>query len=342
MKQLSYRDLAVFCEQISMMIRSGILLHSGVQMIADDTSSPQKKAVFQDIADQLAKGELLETALKSTAAFPEYMIHIVEIGTKSGKLDTVMTALSAYYSRQQSMRENIKSAVVYPLVLIIMMLIVLIFLAAKVLPVFGQVFNSLGAQMSPFAVYIMNIGSLFSRYSIIFIVLFLVLLAFCLFIMRTETGKTAVAGFLMGKKIAEKFAVATFTSSMALMLSSGLDLDLAFRLSSQAVGNRAVRSKIEKARALMDGQSVSFIEALEKVSLLSNTMTGLLSMGSLSGSMDSALEYIADLYEEGYQSALMRKVALIEPVSIVAVSILIGSVLMSVMFPLLGVLSAIG
>jgi type IV pilus assembly protein PilC len=342
MKQLSFGDLAVFCEQISMMIRSGIMLHSGMQMITDDTSNPQKKAIYQDVSNQLAKGAMLDVALQSSPAFPEYMVHMVEIGTKSGKLDSVMGALSAYYNRQQSMRENIKSAVVYPLVLILMMLVVLIFLAAKVLPVFEQVFKSLGTQMSPWATYIMKIGTLFSQYSLVLVILFLVLAAASFYITRTESGRSSLTGFLMGRRTAEKFAVATFTSSMALMLSSGLDLETAIRLSSQAVSNQSVKAKIEKARVLMNESSLSFVESLEKVDLLSNTMTGLLSMGYQAGSVDTAMEYIAGLYEEEYQAALMKKVSLIEPVSIVVISILIGSILVSVMFPLLGVLSTIG
>lgn len=342
MKQLSYRDLSIFCEQVSMMVRSGIMLHSGVQMIADDTSDAQKRSIFQNISDQLASGGRLDEALKSTSAFPEYMVRIVEIGMKAGKLDNVLTSLSAYYDRQQAMRNNIKSAIVYPFVLVCMMLVVLIFLASKVLPVFGQVFNSLGAQMSPWTTYIMKVGSLFSQYSLVLVILFLILLAISLYITRTEKGKTAAVSLLTGKKTAERFAVATFTSSMALMLSSGLDLDLTFRLSSQAITNRTVRDKIENARKLMNEESASFVEALEKVNLLTNSMAGLLSMGYQAGTADSALEYIAELYEEEYQSSLARKVALIEPVSIVVISVLIGSILLSVMFPLLGVLSTIG
>ncbi|WP_019850141.1 type II secretion system F family protein [Desulfitobacterium sp. PCE1] len=342
MKQLSFRDLAVFCEQISMMIRSGIMLHAGMQMIADDTSNVQKKAIFQDVSTQLAKGDMLDVALRSSPVFPEYMIHMVEIGTSSGKLDTVLTALSAYYNRQQSMRDHIRSAVVYPFVLILMMLIVLIFLAAKVLPVFEQVFKSLGTQMSPWASHIMKIGSLFNQYSLVLVLLFLLLVAAGLFMTRMESGRTAFTGFLMGKKTSEKFAVATFTSSMALMLSSGLDLELAMRLSSQAISDRTVGKKVEGARALMAEGALPFIEALQKSDLLSNAMTGLLSMGYQAGSVDSAMEYIAGIYEEEYQTALMRKVAMIEPVSIIIVSVLIGSILVSVMFPLLGVLSTIG
>ena len=222
------------------------------------------------------------------------------------------------------------------------MLLVLIFLAAKVLPVFEQVFNSLGTQMSPWAAYIMKIGTMLNQYSVALVLLLFILLVIGFLMIRSEGGRAVLANLFIGKKTSEKFAVATFTSSMALMLSSGLDLDLAFRLSAQAITNSAVREKIEKAERLMQEESVPFVECLERVGLLSNTMTGLLSMGNQAGSIDAAMEYISDRYEEEYQAALMKKVSLIEPVSVVLISVLIGSILISVMFPLLSVLSNIG
>ena len=342
MKQFKSRELAVFCEQTSMMIKSGILLHSGMQMITDDTVNLNKKAAYQTVSDKLSEGLMLHEALKASTAFPQYMIHMTEIGAKTGKLDSVMDALAVYYDRQHTTRENIKSAVVYPLVLIIMMLMVLIFLSAKVLPVFEQVFSSLGTQLSPAAENIMKIGTVFSRYSVLLTVILILLIVAGLILNRSEAGKSLLSILLMGRNISEKFAIATFTSSMSLMLSSGLDVELSIQLSEQAISNKPVKDKIKKTLQIMNEEPISFIDAIQKVGLLSNTMTGLLSTGYQAGSIDSAMEYIAGLYEEEYESSMMKRVSLIEPISVFILSVLIGSILVSVMFPLLGVLSTIG
>jgi type IV pilus assembly protein PilC len=325
-----------------MMLKSGIMVHSGMQMITDDTVNTKKRKVYQSVSDSLSDGEMLHEALKRADAFPDYMITMAEIGTRSGKLETVMNALASYYDRQHTMRENIKSAVVYPLVLIVMMLMVLIFLSAKVLPVFAQVFKSLGTQLSPGAAYMMKAGTLFSKYSLILSVFLIVFIAAGFFLSRTESGKALLPSMMMGRRISEKFSIATFTSSMALMLSSGLDLDLSIQLSEKAVSNQTIQKKIRNARTIMEQEPISLVDALQQVDLLSNTMTGLLATGYQAGALDSAMEYIAGLYEEEYESALMRKVSLIEPISIFILSVLIGSILVSVMFPLLGVLSTIG
>lgn len=342
MKQLSYRELSVFCGQISMMIQAGILLHAGVQMIANDTTDSRKKAIYKAIADRLAEGDTLDVALQASAAFPQYMIRLTEIGSKSGKLDAVMEALASYYSRRQSLQDSTRSAVVYPLILIGMMLAVLVVLTSKVMPIFQQVFHSLGTDISPWAAAIMNLGISFSRFSLLFAVLFVLLFVALLLISGSEKGRFSLFSLVMGRKITEKFDIATFASSMSLMLAGGIDMDTAFRLSEQAVSGKATKQKIIAAAESMRVGATSLTQALSEVALLSDTMTGLLATASQSGSVDSALQYIADIYEEEYESAMMKRVALIEPISVALISLLIGFILISVMLPLLSILSGIG
>lgn len=342
MRPLSDRDLAGFCQQVSMILKSGIMIHAGLQMIADDTSNPARKAIFQKAADQLSENNPLHNALRSTSAFPEYFISMVEIGSESGSLDTVMESLSTYYNRKHNMMENLKSAIVYPCILILMMSVVLIFLASTVLPVFQRVFNNLGAELSPGITLLMNIGSSFSQYSLVIIlsVLFLLLAAFLVF--RTEKGKASLSQFMAKRKASEGFSLASFTSSMSLMISSGLDLERSAEFSLQVVSNEGIKAKVRACLQVMEEEQLSFVDAVEKVQLFSNSTLGILSMGAKSGSIDSAMQYMADLYEEEYEKALIKRVSLIEPISITIISLLIGSILISVMFPLLGILSSIG
>ncbi|MDD2218150.1 MAG: type II secretion system F family protein [Eubacteriales bacterium] len=341
MKQFSYRELSVFCGQISMMVNSGILLHSGIQMIANDTSDYRKKEIFYELSTHMEAGDSIDVALQKTGAFPQYMLRLIKIGTRSGKLDSVMEALASYYGRQHTLKENIKSAIIYPIVLIAMMLIVLIFLTSKVMPVFAQVFHSLGTEISPWTAAIMNIGITFGRYSAVFAILSVLLFVALLLTIRTEKGRFSFFSFIMGRKIAYKFDIATFTSSMSLMLSGGLDIETAFNLSGEAVSSDRIKSKIKTAEELMRKGTISFSHALSEVAILSDTMTTLLSTGAQAGSVDSALQYIADIYEEEYRNAMMRRVSLIEPISVAVISILIGSILVSVMLPLLSILSGI-
>jgi len=176
----------------------------------------------------------------------------------------------------------------------------------------------------------------------VIIVLLLALLLGGIWIFRSRKGRLLMTGFLAKWKASESFSIASFTSSMALMISSGLDIQRAAELSLQVVSNEGVKAKVAACLTSMESQQLSFVDAVEKVKLFSSSTLGLLSMGTKSGSMDSAMQYIADLYEEEYEKSLVKKVSLIEPISIAIISLLIGSILISVMFPLLGILSSIG
>lgn len=341
-KPLSPRELSIFCEQAAMMIKSGMLLYYGMQMLAKDTEDIRIKGILEELSGRLATKESFEDALLSTGAFPDYMIHMVAIGSESGRLDSVMDSLSTYYNRQYNLREMIKSAIVYPSVLIGMMLTVLIFLITKVLPVFKNVFNSLGANLSASADLIVRVGNLLSHYSILLSIIIVLFFLSLLFFTKTKKGHDIWNKWLAQRKFSENFSISAFASSMALMLSSGLDTEQSMRLSLQMVVNTNVKSKIEQCIKLVSEHDESLIGALEKTNIFSNTTVGILSIGSKAGTLDSAMNFIADLYENEFQSSVMKKIALIEPISVSVLSILIGLILISVMFPLLGVMSSIG
>lgn len=340
MKQMNYQELSGFCEQLSMIIKSGMMVYAGMQMIADDTAESQRKAGFQQMADLLKANETLAFAVESADGFPDYFVHMIKVGEESGRLDAVLSGLASYYHKQHAMRENLKSAVLYPSVLIVMMLLVLIFLVTKVLPVFQGVYQSLGAEMSAWVVSMMKVGDMISGYFFVLLI-FIVLGAGTAFLLtRTEKGRTHLSDFIGGKNSSQRFSVAAFTSSMSMTMASGLNPYHAMELSIAVVPNKEVKEKLNTALAEMK-EKLSLVECLSKTNLLSNTSLGILSIGESAGSLDTAMDTLAEIYEEEYEQILSKRVSLIEPISIAILSVLIGTVLVSVMFPLLGILSSI-
>lgn len=340
-KPLSSRELAIFSEQVAMIIQSGMLIHTGLQMITDDTTDPRMKKILQEVSNHLEAQESLSQALALSGVFPDYLIHMVSIGTESGRLDSVMRSLSDYYSRQHTIGENLKSAIVYPAVLIFMMLTVLIFLVSKVLPIFQNVFQSLGTGLSSGATSIMSLGTMLAHYSFFFVIIVVFFILVILFLYYTEKGRRIWGAWLAQRKLSEKFSISAFASSMALMLSSGLDTEHSMKLSVQMIPNNNVKSKVNQCIQRLEGGNESFISALENTKFFSNTTMGILSVGSKCGTIDSAMQYVADIYEDEFQSSVMKKISLIEPISVATLSVLIGIILISVMFPLLGVMSSL-
>lgn len=342
MRRLSDAELAMFSEEIAMILRSGLLLPAGVRMLAEDAGNPFEKNLFDVIGASLDESRTFSGALKETGAFPGYFSAMTEIGEESGKLEEIMSGLSDYYNRQRSMKEALKSAVLYPSVLIALLVALLAFLSAAVFPVFQKVFADLGAVMNPGAEFLIRAGTAVGhRAEAIIFAMALLALAAGLGL-KTKKGKASLNRFLANRKMMERFSAAAFTSSMALTLSSGMDMEKASVLAAGAMPESRLKEKAGRIAKEMEENKISFGEAMEQTGMFSGAAMGILTAGYKSGRLDHAMQYISELYEEEYQSGLIKGISLIEPVSNAAVSVLAGTILVSVMFPLLGIMASIG
>ncbi|MEI8216909.1 MAG: type II secretion system F family protein [Eubacteriales bacterium] len=340
-KQLTARELSVFCDQISIILKSGLPLHHGLGLLCENVSDSWLQGILKFIANDVTDNKTLYSAIQNTGAFPEYVGNMINIGSESGKLDDAMQALSEFYSREADLKENIKSAVVYPTILILMMTLVMMVLSIKVLPIFSEVFKSLGTTMSPFAVNIMNIGMALGKYSFIILGILALILLIIFISSKTEKGLKFFSGFLSRGKLSEKISLSRFTSSMAMMLASGLDTEHAMELSTSVIGNTHIKEKVNSSILLIKNNT-SFIDALYKSDLFPNFAISMISLGFKAGSLDIVMKKVADSYEEEVQSHLVKRVSLIEPISVGVLSVLVGIILISVMLPLMGVMSQIG
>jgi type IV pilus assembly protein PilC len=340
-RQLSAREISVFCDQVCIILRSGIQLHLGLAMISEDIPNNWLKEILKSISADVTENKSLFVAIQNTGAFPEYVANMVNIGSESGKLDDTMEALSEFYSREADLKDSIRSAVVYPTLLILMMAFVMMVLSIKVLPIFNEVFKSLGTTMSPFALGVMNFGLSIGNYSFFILVTLAILLILIFFSSKTEKGMKFFSNILSKGELSEKISTSRFTSSMAMMLASGLDTQHSLELSTSVIGNKKIFDKVNRCIDLVK-DNTSFIDALYMVSLFPSITVSMVNLGFKAGSLDTIMKKIADSYEEDVENHLIKRVSLIEPISIGVLTILVGIILVSVMLPLIGVMSQIG
>ena len=335
------KDLAIFCMQLALVLKSGIVLHEGISMMLEDIEQDAIKETLIVLEKELSAGKTLDRALVTEGSFPGYMTDMIEIGIKSGRLEDVMIALGSYYEREEALRQSIKSAVFYPLILSTMMLIVMMVLSIKVLPIFQEVFNNLGGEISGIAQVFMKFGMAVSSYVYVIVIGIILITIGVIGIVKTEKGKQ-IGEELIGKlKITEKIATARFAAAMALMMASGLDTEEALKMASKLVKNKKVKKKVEWCEVRLK-EGAAFINTLSESRIFSKLATRMLSMGMKMGNIDAVMKQVADAYEEEVQGALNKRVAMIEPISVAVLSLLIGSILISVMLPLMGIMSSIG
>ena len=335
------KDLSIFCTQLALVLKSGIVLHEGIAMMIEDMEQGAMRENLIIIEKKLSEGNMLNAALLVTGSFPKYMTDMVKIGEISGRLEDVMTSLGNYYEREEALKQSIKSAVFYPLILSSMMLIVMLVLSIKVLPIFQEVFNNLGGEISGIAQSFMKVGAVTGQYIYVIVVVIILITLAVIAGIKTKRGKY-LARKLAGKlKITEKIATARFASAMALMMASGINTDEALTTSLKLVENEKVKDKAKLCEAQLKGGN-SFINALSESQVFSNLATRMLSMGMKTGNIDEVMKQVADNYEEEVRTDLNKRVAVIEPVSVAVLSIMIGSILISVMLPLMGIMVSIG
>ncbi|MCL2016179.1 MAG: type II secretion system F family protein [Defluviitaleaceae bacterium] len=342
---LSFSEISAFCAQMSMILKSGISLAEGIGIMRDDAENPDGKSILAIIHDDVEKGTPLFTALEKTDKFPDYMLTMIEIGEATGKLENVMESLTSYYEREEAIARTIRSAVAYPLVMIAMMLAVIIILIVQVMPIFSEVFQGLGAQMTGFPLAVMNFGQALSNYSMV-IVIVLVVIAAALLIMRsTRAGKEALVkfkeNFIFTRSLYAKIASGKFASAMSLMLASGMDTDKSLEMVHKLVDTPSIRVKIAKCqRLLADG--TNFSDSLVHVGMFSGVYARMVSVAFKTGAMDNIMEKLAVRYEEETNAQINNIISIVEPSLVAVLSVIVGVILLSVMLPLMGIMAAIG
>jgi type IV pilus assembly protein PilC len=336
-KVLSNMELSAFCQQIAMILNAGLPTYYGISILKDDAPDEQTRALLEEIYAPMETGQTLYAALSMTGAFPDYMLHMIELGEQTGRLEEVLISLTSYYEREASIRAGIKNAVTYPLVMTIMMLAVIVVLIAKVLPVFSQIYEELGSGLTGFALTMMKISNVLNRYMIVFVVIFIALLLGAFILYKTDFGKM----LFQGRRLAMSIAASRFANCMHLSLASGLDTDHGLDLAQELVNNPYMQEHIRSCRDhLKNGES--FPEALVDSGIFSKLYASWITIGYKTGAMDEVMERIGKAYEDESQSQLDRFIATLEPTLVIILSVFIGLILISFLLPLLGIMSSIG
>lgn len=344
-KQLDGPYLSSFCMEMSLCLKAGISLSEGIYMLAADETDKDLKEMLDGIYKKMDEGSSFEDALKAADCFPKYVIDMVEIGTKTGRLEDVMRALSGYYTRQEQITASIKNAVVYPFVLMFMLLLVIGVLVVKVLPIFNDVYNELGAEMSAIAVTIMNIGTAITQYAavILGVVVVLVIIAVIISAVPSLSLKAVTLWnkVTAGRKVSKKISSARFASGMAMTLASGLDTDESLDMVERITENPVMLGRIKKCRELMASGEL-FVDAISKAEIFPSLYCRMLSIGFKTGTADTVMEEIARRSEVEVNEDIESIINKVEPTLVIIMSLIVGLILLSVMLPLMSIMTSIG
>ena len=348
MKQmlLSNDWLSAFCLELSLLLRAGISAGDGLHLLAEEEQEADGKNLLRTLAEQVESGTPLTAALRETERFPAYVVGLLEVGERSGRAEEALGALSRYYDQRRRLDRYVRGALLYPAMLMLLMLVVIVVLLAKVLPVFEEVYASLGGQLTGVAGGLLSLGR---GLDAVMPVLCVLLALGMVFLACFATSHRVRAGILArwnrvggDRGVARSLATARFAQALAMGLTSGLPVEEALELAASLqsdVPAAAARYRDCRAR-LADGAGLA--EALRQSGVFTPAHCRLLALGLRSGGGDAVMEELARRLSEDAQQALEDCVGRVEPTLVIGTSVLVGLVLLSVMLPLMHILAAIG
>ncbi len=342
-KQFSHNEIASFCHQMTMILHAGISSYEGISLMCDDSENKEVLLQLSPIKEALGEGQSFYNALITSQSFPEYFLDMILIGEKSGRLEEVLNTLGIHYERLHENSENIKNAVSYPFIMIMMMLLVVLVLITQVLPIFNRVFEQLGSSLTGFSKVVLNIGKALSTYSYVFIGIVIVALILYFFFTRSQIGKQKFYDFMtrfsMTRQISLKMALSQFTSGLSIALSSGLDINESITMAKRLVKHKELNKRIEKVQELSVTKDIA--TSLCDAQVLTGMYARLIKIGYKTGGIDNILLDISSRYDDETNERMTHIISIIEPTLVAILSIMVGLILLSIMMPLIGIMSSL-
>lgn len=343
-KKLSAEELFAFSDEMHMMIASGVSSLEGITLMLEEAKDSGEKALLQQMQDTIYATGSFAMAVKDTEVFPEYYVYMIEIGEQTGNTDSVLRALGNHYEREHAIRRAIRSAVSYPLLMMTMMLVIITVLVTKIMPIFERVFIQLGSSMEGFSGGLLKVGDFIAKYGAIFVVIILLLIGIGIYFAKAPKGKkqflNMVCKFKTFRSIYEKIMISRFASGMSMTISSGMDMMQALETAGSLVTYDKLKSKVQKCKDLFS-DSTDMGTAFSESGIFTGLFGRMVVLSAKTGNMEQVMEKVADTYQDQADEEIHNLISIVEPTLVIVLSIIVGLILMSVMLPLLNIMSGI-
>lgn len=344
-KKLSNAEVASFCEELSLLISSGITPLEALSYMKEDSTSKNGKDIIHSIQTEIVNGSLLYEAIDSTSIFPEYVVEMIKLGEETGNLDIIVKNLATYYQQQVDIRSGIINALTYPCIMIILMMSIIIILLTKILPIFNQVFMQLGSELTGFAKGLLNIGKNMQAFSTIFLFIICILIICMLLLSKTPGGKKISLHFFQTSRLTRSFfldiSYSRFASCFALVNASGINIYVGLDMINSLIHNEIMTQKIVTCKKALANNEFIY-DAFQSAEIFKPSQLRLLQIAYKTGDAENELMKISRFYEDKILLKIQRILEFIEPTLVILFSLLIGIILLSVILPLVGIMSNIG
>ncbi len=344
-RKVKTKDIAVFCRQFHAMLNAGVTIISCLDILRKQTENKKLKSVLNEVYEEVQTGSTFSDSLKKyDNIFPELLIYMVEAGEVSGTLDIIMERMAIHYEKENKIQSKVQGAMVYPIILSMVSVIIVIFLLTFVMPTFLSMFQGSGVELPLPTRVLLSISEIIKKFWYIIVILIGVAVYFIKIFTATENGKYIVDIMklripVVGSTI-QNVVTARFTRTLSTLLSSGIPLIQALEVVSKIVQNKIVeKGLLETKEEVRKG--VDLASPIKRIGFFPPMVESMIKIGEESGSLDDILDKTANFYDTEVETALQKMVTLLEPLMIVVMAIVIGSIVIAMVLPMFDMINAV-
>jgi len=343
-KKLSLKSLILFCRQLATLLRSGVPLIKCFDIIASQSNDKFFKTVLAQISQDIQAGSVLSAAVeKQGEVFPPMLSKMLAIGEETGDMAAIVDRMANQYESNSRIRNKVKGAMTYPLVLIIVALGACIFMMVSIVPRFVEIFAQAKTELPGLTKMLMAISDfLVNRWYVLLVTLPFAVLLIIRFFKNKNVKRWMDKKKLTVKPLAspmQKMMAAEFSRTLHTLISSGIPIVSALESTKENVSNTVVQDAIDEiSLGVQKGKGLS--EQMKNYPFFPNLLVSMISIGEASGNMEEMLSKTANYYDEELDSAIGQLMTILEPMMILVVGLLIGVIVMALYFPMFGMINA--
>ena len=332
------KDIILFARQFSTMIDAGLPIIQCLEILYTQQGNKTFKRMIKEIKEKVEGGATMAEALKRFPKhFDDLFVNMIAAGEAGGILDAILRRLAAYMEKAAKLKAQVKGAMTYPIVTLIIAVAVLGIILVFVIPVFEEMFADFGGEL-PMPTQIVVTASEIVKSKIVYIIIGIIILGFTARkFYATEKGQDVADNLLLKipvfGELLRKVAVAKFTRTMGTMLASGVAILEALDIVAKTAGNRTIEKAIYDVRSgIAEGRTMA--DPLQESGVFPAMVCQMISVGETTGALDAMLEKIADFYDEEVDQAVDNLTALIEPFMLVFLGVMIGGLVVAMYLPI--------
>ena len=342
------KDLTVFTRQLAILLDAGLPLIRSLRTLERQAKNPTVKSVLGKVADSVEGGSTFSEALaQHPKSFDKLYLNMIRAGEAAGKLELILTRLAGFREKAAKIAGKVKSAMVYPAIVLTIAIGITIFLMIFIVPKFEVMFTEMldGAQLPAITQFVMGVSRWLQNNIVIAIVLVIVLVIATKFTLKTEKGRfyfdkgiynAPIIGLLISRN-----AISKFSRTLGTLMGSGVPVLNALQIVRDTAGNELVSKAVQQVHdAVKEGEPMA--PPLQATKIFPDMVISMIEVGEETGKLPDMLEKIADTYDEEVDNAVSALTSMIEPLMIVFLAVIVGGIVIALFSPLITIIQTLG